>query len=337
MSAPLNSAKQVGSYGGGVSAGAWPQRALSHACLRSWWLRGLCLVAAVVLGALAFPPRAHAAERAPRLLILRSGESESFGELAKKVDAQLEHALVASGFPNTYFSPTSFEEVELAAGCDGGPTPECLRRVSSTIDADWVLVRKLERDENGALKLVLVAQDGAQSVLTRRALGHVTAAGAETPEHVVPQLVHMLYPTRAGSSDPAVDLRVPEPEHSREQQNRAIAITGWSALATAGVLLGSGLGVGVAGTHDEQRYRRLDVRDPQSASHAASLLDRAKTRTHVANGLIIGGAALGVASGALLVWDVLRKRDDARPLRVALRPGRSGGMITLAGTFGGGR
>jgi hypothetical protein len=293
------------------------------------------VLASIVLGVFVSPPLARGDEQAPRLLILRSGEEQLSGDLSKEVDEQLTQALIASGFGSPFFSPTSFEEVELAAGCSG-PTAECLRRMSGTVNADWILVRKLEREKNGALVLLLVAQDGADSVLTRRAVGRVTAKGAETPARVVPELVHMLYPIRATVGEPHVALTAPAPNDERAPKRKhTLSVAGWTMVATAGALLTSGLAVGLVSARDSEQYRQIYVHDAQSARQAASLYDQAKTRSNTANGLLIGGAVLAGAGGALLVWDVVRRRDDGRSLRVALRPARSGAMFTLAGTFRG--
>jgi hypothetical protein len=287
-----------------------------------WAWRAICLAvcaSATVLSS------AAAQGPGPRLLVLRSDAAAT--DLSAVVDRALGAALAEhAGFESTYVSPTPFAEIQLAAGCQGR-TNECVKRIATTLDADWLLVRELRHDEAGRVILELVAQDGATASV-RRAEAPVARDGS--PQRVVAQLVSELYAGSAVVPEAAVVARTDEVATQRTPAR----VIGFSMLASSAALLMSGAVLGVVGNKDEQRYARTEVVDTQSADHAQSALDDARRRTHMANVLLATGTATALVGTSVLVWRRARLKRDARLTLTAHAGPRMAGLA-LHGSFGG--
>jgi hypothetical protein len=282
-----------------------------------------------------------AQEEAPRLVVLQSDGAVS-PKLRKDVDGQLRATLARRpAFQEAYVSPVPFEDVELAAGCNGREA-SCFQRIAATLDADWIMVRELTRDERGHVYLTLVAHDGSGAIVTRRAVAEVSATGRQTPQQVVPLLVDRLYPESKEAQPLAQTSVLPRPraEPSRTTQTlpkeRSPAkIVGWSSLAAGSAMVAAGAVMGALSRRDELKHNRASINGELEAERAGSLFNRATRRTNVANGLIIGGATAGTAGVAALLWDYFRPPRDKR-VSVRVLPARSGVALSLRANFRGG-
>lgn len=300
------------------------------------WLRVLTLTACVMtslpLGANAEPPR---------LVVLQS-DGEVSPKLRKDVDEQLRSSLGRRPtFKEAYVSPVPFEDVELAAGCSGREAG-CMQRIAATLDADWIMVRELARDERGHVYLTLVAHDGSGAIETRRAIAEVAATGRQTPEQVVPLLIDRLYPESKEAAPPArasvaarpkVDARVAAAKP--ERQRSPAKIVGWSSLATGGALVAAGAVMNALSRRDARTHNALSISEDYEALDAVALFSRARRRNDIANALIIGGASAGTVGVAALLWDYFRPPRDKR-VSVRVLPARSGVALSLRASFRGG-
>ena len=199
-----------------------------------------------------------------------------------------------------------------------------MQQIAAGLDADWVLVRELERDRNGTVYLTLIAHDGPEATTTRRAVAPL-GDGAAAPVGVVPMLVERLYPS--------------DPELAAENRARARSparVIGWSSVLVGGGLLVSGAAIGVASQHDQRVYRDTKIELREDVDRATEALDRAQKRARVANGLMISGAAATAVGATALLFSYLRPRPDARQLRVGVLPARSGVAVSLCGAWRGG-
>jgi hypothetical protein len=290
-----------------------------------WAWRAICLA---VCASATLASAAAAQSPGPRLLVLRNDVTAT--ELSTVVDRALDAALTKHArFASTYVSPTPFAEIQLAAGCQGRAN-ECVERIATTLDADWLLVRELRRDGAGRVVLELVAQDGA-TASTRRAQARVARDGS--PERVVAQLVSELYASSDVAPVAPVASTVPHSDDVPKARTPARAI-GLTLLASSAALLTSGAVLGVVGKKDEDRYARTDVVDAQSADHAQSALDDARRRTHLANVLLATGAVTALTGASVLLWRHTRLKRDAR-LSLAAMAGPRVAVLELRGTFGG--
>jgi hypothetical protein len=261
---------------------------------------------------------------ARRLVVLHRGGEDVPAELRAEVD-RLVLASVSERvrFAQAYGSQVPFEDIELAAGCSARGA-DCMQRIAASLDADWILVRELASDRNGNTYLTLIAHDGPQAIVTRRAVAQL-ADGERDPVGVVPMLVERLYPT-----DPRVDAE-------RNSSGRSPArVLGWSSAVLGTGLLVAGAAVGVLSQRDHRTYKDTRIEVPDDVDRATDALDRAQKRARVANGLLISGAAASAAGAAALLWSYLKPRPDARQVRVGLTPSRSGVALSLAGAWRGG-
>ncbi|MDB4974521.1 MAG: hypothetical protein JWN48_2862 [Myxococcaceae bacterium] len=306
----------------------------------------LGLLSALLLCALpcAMPSSARAEERAPRLVVLHRDDQDLPAAQREAVD-RLVLSSVASQlrFASAYASEVPLEDVELAAGCSTRDA-DCMQRITATLGADWLLVRELSRDQQGHVFLTLIAHDGPGALVTRRVVSQIggfsqgpgprskAAKVGETnaPAQVVPMLVERLYP-KATSAWP-----VEHDERPSKQGWSAATVAGWSATGAGVSLLIAGSTVGALGRSDHREYERADLRHPGDVDQADNLLSRAQQRTRVANGLLIGGAAAGLAGAATLLWTYLHPHADVRGYRVGVTPARSSVSLSLAGKWRGG-
>lgn len=290
-------------------------------------LRWLAL-ALLSLGGWAMRAEAQAPDLRPqqRLVVLERGSAGIPETVADEVDRSLAGALSAHvPAASLYISPVPFEDVELAAGCQGEDA-DCLQRVASSLGADWLLVRELNKDRAGKISLSLVALDGPQAMVTRRAASRL-ATGKQAPSQVVPVLVERLYPTAQGASE-----RLLHEPRSLSPAN----VVGWSSSAVGGGLLAAGITMGVLSHRDHDKYDRTQVRTTEDVDRAHELLDRSQQRAHVANGLLIGGAGAGAAGAMALLWKYIRPKPSAdRPVRMGIEPSRGGAKLSLHGAFRG--
>lgn len=315
---------------------------------RHGWLRACALV----FGALVSLPFATRADSTPhRLVILQSEAPGVSARLRRHVDEQvLESLRQRAAFEQAYVSPVPFEDVELAAGCSGREAG-CLQRIAATLDADWMMVRELAKDESGRVYLTLVAHDGPGAIVTRRAVAEVAENRRQTPAQVVPLLIDRLYPESGASESSASAARVvlPAPKLERERvrperergpdaasAGRSSAkIVGWTSAAAGGALLAAGMVVGALSLRDQRTHDDLSVGSELEADRARALFSRANRRTDIANGLIIGGAGAGAVGIAALLWNYFRPKRDER-LSVRVLPARSGVALSLRASFRGG-
>jgi hypothetical protein len=289
---------------------------------RAW--RAICLAlctSVTLLGS------ARADASGPRLVVLRNDVART--ELSGPVDRALLTALEEQGrFGSTYVSPTPFEDIRLAAGCEGRTT-DCVQRIATTLAADWVLVRELRRDDAGRVVLQLVAQDGP-AASTRRAEARVAKAGS--PEQVVAQLVSELY----ASAEPA---QASAPALSRNDDaselHRPAKVVGFTLLASSGALLASGAVLGIISRQDLDRYARTEVVDAASAEHAQSLLDDARHRSRVANALFASGGVTALTGTSILIWRRTRMKREALRVTMNLLASPRLAGLQVRGTFEG--
>jgi hypothetical protein len=302
------------------AARAYGEQARASTGLARWCL-GLALLA-VFCSAPAAPACAQAVER--RLVVLHRGGDDVPSDLRNKVDQLVLSAVTERvRFAQAYGSQVPFEDIELAAGCSARGA-DCMQRIAASLDADWILVRELARDRNGTTFLTLIAHDGPQAIVTRRAVAQL-GEGEHDPVGVVPMLVERLYP-----SDPLLDAE------RRSDARSPARVLGWSSAALGSTLLVAGAVVGVLSQRDHDAYRdaRFEVR--ADVDRGNDTLERAQKRARIANGMLISGAAASAAGAATLLWSYLKPRPDARQVRVGVTPSRSGVALSLAGAWRGG-
>lgn len=263
-----------------------------------------------------------------RLVVLERGSAAVPPVTAAEVDRSLAGALGARvPAASLYVSPVPYEDVELAAGCRvEGQDADCLQRIAGSLGADWLLVRELSTDRAGNVSLTLVAHDGPQAVVTRRAVARVSQ-GKQAPARVVPMLVGRLYPHESPGDRP-----LGEPSSLSPAK-----VVGWSSSAVGGSLLAAGITMGALSRRDQNRYDRTEVRTAADADRAHELLDRSEQRARVANGLLIGGAGASAAGALALLWKYMRPKPDAeQPVRMGVAPHRGGFKVSLNGAWRGG-
>lgn len=283
-----------------------------------WWLWA-GMLAACWLG-----PResARAEEQGRRLVVLHRGGDDVPLQLRNEVDhlvlsAVAEHVRLAQA----YGSEVPYEDIELAAGCTARGA-DCMQRIAASLDADWILVRELVRDRNGIVYLTLIAHDGPEAIVTRRAVAQL-GEGERDPVGVVPMLIGRLYPSDT-QGEPNTNVRSPA------------RVFGWSSAALGSGLLAAGAAMGALSQRDHRTYKDAHFQIRDDVDRAADALDRAQKRARLANGLLISGAAASAAGAAALLWSYLKPRPDARQVRVGLTPSRSGVALSIAGAWQGG-
>jgi hypothetical protein len=263
-----------------------------------------------------------------RLVLLQRGGEGIQGSLITEVDGTIAGAVRAQ-IPGAslYVSPVPFEDVELAAGCNSQEQDaDCLQRIAGSLGADWLLVRELNRDRNGRVYLTLVAQDGPQAIVTRRAVAQLSGA-KRNPSQVVPMLVERLYPQQNAGDRPLTAPRGLSPA----------SVVGWSSTAVGGSLLAAGVAMGVLSQRDHRAYQRADIDSAADVDRARDLLDRSQQRARIANGLLIGGAGAGAAGALALLWKYVRpKPDEQQKVRLGVAYHRGGVKVSLNGAWRGG-
>jgi len=301
--------------------------------MRSWlsWVgvepgrRTLRLIAA--LGLLGPAPAAFA-EDAQRVVVVQRDGADVPRALREDVDKRVIEAL--DGRPHVgsaYASRVPLEDIELAAGCSARDV-DCTHRIAASLDADWLLVRELGRDRAGHAYLTLIAYDGRGALISRRV---VSAIGdAQHPvTRVVPSLIDSLYPeTRA------MPLREPAKEASP-----AGKVVGWSTAGAGASLLVVGSVMAALSKHDHAAYQRAVLRTRGDVDYADGMLSRSRDRARISNGLLLGGAAAGLAGAATLLWTYLhgsRSDEQAKGTQIAIAPASAGFGMSLAGAWRGG-
>lgn len=303
------------------------------ACARSWCQRdrrrsphlaGLCVLVSVLLSWPAASSSAQADAAVRRLVVLHSGGENVPTALRNEVDKRVLSAVAERvRFAQAFGSQVPYEDIELAAGCTARGA-DCMQRIAASLDADWILVRELSSDRNGNTFLTLIAHDGPQAIVTRRAVAQL-GEGERDSATVVPMLVERLYP-----SDP-------RSEGQGNPDTRSPArVVGWSSAALGSGLLVAGAAIGVLSQRDHRSYKDARFEVAADVDRGQDTLERAQTRARVANGLLISGAAASAAGAAALLWSYLKPRPDARQLRVGITPSRSGAALTVAGAWQGG-
>lgn len=263
-----------------------------------------------------------------RLVVLQRGGEDIAQPLIADVDRTLAGA-VRSQIPGAtlYVSPVPFEDVELAAGCSSQEQDaDCLQRIAGSLGADWLLVREVSRDRAGHVYLTLVAHDGPQAIVTRRAVAQLAGA-KRSPSHVVPMLIERLYPSQNAGDRPLTSPRGSSPA----------SVVGWSSTAVGGSLLAAGLAMGVLSHRDHRSYEKMDIESQADVDRARDMLDRSQQRARVANGLLIGGAGAGAAGALALLWKYVRpKPDEQQKVKLGVAYYRGGLKLSLNGAWRGG-
>jgi hypothetical protein len=294
-------------------------RASSGLRLSIWWALACALV---VVDAPSSSVRAAESER--QLVVLHWGGDAVSAALRSEVDRLVLSAVAdRMRFGEAHASQVPFEDIELAAGCSARGA-DCMQRIAASLAADWVLVRELAQDRNGVVYLTLIAHDGPQAIVTRRAVAQL-GEGARAPVGVVPMLVERLYPWEAPlDAEPSASARSPA------------RVIGWSSVAIGGGLLAAGAAMGALSRHDHRVYKDTTIEVAEDVDRAADALDSAQKRARVANGLLISGAAASAAGAVALLFSYLRPRPDARQVRLGLAPSRSGVALSVTGAWRGG-
>lgn len=268
------------------------------------------------------PARADGAVR--RLVVLRSGGEGVSETLRNEVDHLVLSAVAERvRFAQAYGSQVPFEDIELAAGCTARGA-DCMQRIAASLDADWILVRELSSDRNGNAFLTLIAHDGPEAIVTRRAVAQL-GEGERDPVGVVPMLVERLYPT-----DPQLEAQ------GNSNARSPARVVGWSSAVLGSGLLVAGAAMGALSQRDHGSYKDARFEVPADVDRGQASLERAQKRASVANGLLISGAAASAAGAAALLWSYLKPRPDARQIRVGVTPSRSGVALMMAGAWQGG-
>ena len=307
--------------------------------------RSIVLLLFLVLN-VAHAQRAEAQAAAPqRVVILRGGAADVDDVLREEIDrAVVESMTGRRGFSSVDASPVPFEDVELAAGCNGRDA-DCLQRIAATLEADWLMVRELSRDREGNTYLTLIAHDGPEARITRRAVAEVSEHPQSAPSRVVPLLIDRLYPTLPpAASAPPEGAPAPlatESSRSLTPQRRdgrwsTMTIAGVATIGASAVALTSGITLWALSRRDARAYEKADIRSPSSADEAIDLHDRAERRARLGRGLVVGGTLAAVAGAVTLLWTPLRQpRGSSARLALGLGPARAGLNLALSGSWRG--
>lgn len=311
-----------------------------------------CAVALLV--ALAWTPGARAQGGSARLLVLEHTEGAVPESLRQRVDDTLRAQMQTRSTLPIESSPTPFDEVAIAAGCSDAASDECTRRVASTLDTTWLLVRRLRAKESGIaeLSLILHAPDAADPIKVLKA---VAESGERAPEQVVPALVAALYgdPPKAApeatrakadapvslaaatqpTEAPATDVVDPA-EPAVPPTYRGLRIFGWTATAVGCGLLIAGSTIGAMSKSDHDEYAGAIFGNPDDVENGLELLDRAQRRARMANGFIAAGAVGAAAGVTALVYAFLRgSSHEEAPVAWNVWPQRGGATVALGGSF----
>ncbi|MDB4990959.1 MAG: hypothetical protein JWN04_6137 [Myxococcaceae bacterium] len=286
-------------------------------------------VLALLLGALTCVRSLPAAaqDHAPRLVVLHRDGTDLPAAQRDEVDRLLLTSVAGQlRFASAYASDVPLEDVELAAGCSMRDA-DCTQRIAESLGADWLLVRELSKDRAGHVFLTLIAHDGPGALVTRRVVSQLASSdAASAPRQVVPMLVERLYP----KTPTGLDERLPRHGWS------AARVVGWSAAGTGVSLLAVGTAMGVLSRRDHGAYEHTAIHRQEDVDRADSLLSRSQQRARIANGLLLGGGAAGLAGAATLLWSYLRPSAEQRSVELAMLAAPSGLALSVAGAWRGG-
>ena len=307
------------------------------------------LLVALLLHLFAHASRVDAqASASKRLVVLRGDASQVDDALREEIDRAIVESMTGhSGFSSVDPSPVPFEEVALAAGCDGREA-DCLQRIAATLEADWLMVRELSRDREGNAYLTLVAHDGPDARITRRAVAEVSEHPQTAPSRVVPLLIERLYPASpavsvaaedapAQAAGPLASSRVATATASHEGRWSTLRIIGVSTIGAGAIALTSGVTLWALSRRDAREYESAEIRTKPDVDEAVDLHDRAGRRGRLGRGLVIGGTLAAVAGAVTLLSTPLWHPRSARHgLSVGLAPTRGGMNLAVSGAWRGG-
>jgi hypothetical protein len=311
--------------------------------LRAWAL-GVALVVAF-----AWPRGAAAQGGGARLLVLEHTEGAVPESLRRRVDDTLRAQMQSRSTLPIESSPTPFDEVAIAAGCSDASSDECTRKVASTLDTTWLLVRRLRAQSSGGAQLTLILHvpDAAQPTKVGQS---VSDEGERTPENVVPALVASLYgdPPKAAAEPPPALAPAPEAAAaaavsedsasdepvSAPSSYKGLRIFGWGATAVGCGLLIAGSTLGAMSKSDHDEYAGAVFGAPEDVNRGLELLNRAQRRARTANGLLAAGAVGAAAGLTALVYALVRtsNRED-EPVALNVWPERGGATVAIGGSF----
>lgn len=290
----------------------WPLQA------RVGGVLALLICASVVLGSARV-----ASAQSKRLVVLHCGGTDVPERLRAEVDRLLLENLTTRGrFASAYASPVPFEDIALAAGCNGREA-SCMQRIAATLETDSLLVRELVRDASGEIALTLTLHDGPGAELR-----HARAAVSEdddVADEVLPTLVEQLYEAPSSARP-----------NARSHRSRTGRLLGWSSLGVSAALLTVGLTMHALSRKDYDALAARSTDSPTEVDGALALEDRASRRSAVAKGMWIGAGTVGAAGLGALLWGYLRPSARESALRVGLAPSRSGAALAVSGSLGGG-
>jgi hypothetical protein len=287
------------------------------------------------LSAAATTSTATADDTSSRLVVLNRGDVDADVQLREKIDRVVLASLQGQvRVDSVYASPVPSEEVELAAGCTSRDV-DCLQRIAATLEADWLMVRELVSNGKGGLFVTLVAHDGPDALVTRRAAAQVAVG---TVGLVVPMLIERLYPSAVAS---------PVQPKSDSSSRTPLAVVGWSATAVTAGLLATGAVMGTLSRRAQNEYVSQDISDKGDVDRAADLHARAEKRANIANGLFYASAGAGVIATGALLWNYLQPRDEvaraarerehqAASVQLGMAPGPDGAALSIHGKWRGG-
>lgn len=317
------------------------------------WLQ-LALATGVLLEVSVAVPVAFAADVPASVGLVRATGPQLSTDVAEGVDAALLRELDVIGITSPIVSPTEYEEVQLAVGCQDD-SRNCLAAIARTLHVEALLLRRLERSDAGGTALELVYLDGVgEGGPPVRARAEAPAGGASDIIATVAGLTREIFrmpaePTPA-PSEPAPPVASPtqttspplavahaEPPDGARDHGVAIGTLTWVTLVSGAAVLGTGAIVGLTASQSFADLEEREIRTPEDAERANDDFGSIETRATVANVLMpVGGAALA-AGVVLLVLDLSSAAPEERAEDVALRvsPLRGGVALALGGTFGG--
>jgi hypothetical protein len=272
------------------------------------------------------------------LVLIKDAVADVPVDAVEAIDVQLLGAL-RTRLPGrrVYVSPVGYLEVQLAVGC-AGETSACLTEIARTAQANALVIRRLEADGSGGLRVRLLYFD--QTVGRVPAQAEFAAAHDDGPEQLEPALssaVDGLLDLRGIPvvSEPSAHSAAPVNAAANSQTHATVAPATWLVLGTGTALTAAGIALAISANTDYAEFRRSEIDTRAEADRAHRDFSSIETRGTWSTVLIPTGVlALGIG-GVLLGMDLADGdgSTDSRPARAFVAPLHGGGVLGVQGAL----
>jgi hypothetical protein len=270
------------------------------------------------------------------LVFIKDSAGDAPGDAAEAIDAQLLGALRArQPARQLYVSPVGYLEVQLAVGC-GDETPACLTEIARTAEASALVIRRLDTDRSGVLRVRLLYFD--QTVGRLAAHAELAARLDDTPEQLeraMSSAIDRLLGIRDTpvAAEPTAHSAASLNTDATSQRHATVAPATWLVLGTGAALTAAGVALAVSANTDYAEFRRSVIDTRAEADRARRDFSSIETRGTWSTVLIPAGViAMGIG-GVLLGVDLATGDDsaDSRPARAFVAPLHGGGVLGVQG------